>query len=271
MAPTFTINKATITVTPLAGQSKTFGEPNPVLAYTAVGAAAGETPAFTGALAPAPGTDVGEYAIGQDSLVLTDGTAPNAFLATNYNLVFTPGVTFAITPKNASTFTVADILPQVYNGAAYAPEPVVSDGVTPLTKGTDYTLSYANNINAGEATVTITGIGNYEGTQDKSFTVLQAVITITPDAAQTKIFGQADPVFAYTSSALPAVAGETPAFSGALARVDAGTVTGENVGTYAITLGSLAPTDNGSFLADNYSLALALDPCVNYEVVVEYA
>ncbi|MDQ0289312.1 MBG domain-containing protein [Oligosphaera ethanolica] len=259
LAPIFTINKATITVTPLAGQSKIFGEANPVLAYTAVGAAAGETPTFTGALAPAPGDDVGEYAIVQDSLLLANGTAPNPFLVTNYNLVFTPGVTFAITPKNASTFRVADILPQVYNGAAYTPEPEVKDGATVLIKDTDYTLSYsADTTNAGTATLTVTGINNYVGTQDKDFTITPVALTVTPDAGQSKTYGEAEPTLTFTSAG--AIGTETPAFSGELARVDAGTATGENAGTYAITLGSLALADNGSFLAANYSLALSPVP-----------
>ena len=39
-------------------------------------------------------------------------------------------------------------------------------------EGTDYTVSYANNIlPTNNATVTITGIGNYQGTIRKSFTI----------------------------------------------------------------------------------------------------
>ena len=47
---------------------------------------------------------------------------------------------------------------------------VVYDGKT-LSSGTDYTVSYVNNINAGTASVKITGKGNYEGTVTKSFTI----------------------------------------------------------------------------------------------------
>ncbi len=42
---------------------------------------------------------------------------------------------------------------------------------TTLQSGTDYTVSYSNNINAGTATVTIEGKGNYEGTITKDFTI----------------------------------------------------------------------------------------------------
>ena len=38
-------------------------------------------------------------------------------------------------------------------------------------KNADYTVSYSNNINAGTATVTITGIGFYEGTTGTTFRI----------------------------------------------------------------------------------------------------
>lgn len=40
-----------------------------------------------------------------------------------------------------------------------------------LREGTDYSLSYSNNINAGEASVTITGQGDYTGSVTKKFTI----------------------------------------------------------------------------------------------------
>lgn len=58
-----------------------------------------------------------------------------------------------------------------YTGSMIKPAvKVVYDGKT-LSSGTDYTVSYVNNINAGTASVKITGKGNYEGTVTKSFTI----------------------------------------------------------------------------------------------------
>ena len=45
---------------------------------------------------------------------------------------------------------------------------------TQLIKGTDYTLAYTNHTNAGTATVTVTGIGNYIGTAKKTFVISKA-------------------------------------------------------------------------------------------------
>ncbi|MGI5923698.1 MAG: MBG domain-containing protein, partial [Lentisphaeria bacterium] len=166
---TFTINKATATVTPDAGQNKVQGTADPELTYTVTGVVAGETPAFSGALARAVGETVGTYEITQGNLALRDN---GAFLADNYTLAFTGGVTFAIAANDASTLAIADIAPLTYNGAAHTPEPEVKDGNTVLIKDTHYTLTYANNINAGTATLTVTGQGNYGGTQDKTFTII---------------------------------------------------------------------------------------------------
>lgn len=60
-----------------------------------------------------------------------------------------------------------------YSGAECKPA-VLIDG---LTQGTDYTVEYADNINAGTATVTVTGIGEYSGTISKTFTIEAAKIS----------------------------------------------------------------------------------------------
>ncbi len=92
----YTIDKATLTVTPNSGQSKSYGTtPDPVLAYTSTGTVTGETAAFDGALSRESGEDVGTYNITKGSLALKDSST---FKATNYNLVLdTAVVTFEIT------------------------------------------------------------------------------------------------------------------------------------------------------------------------------
>ena len=64
-----------------------------------------------------------------------------------------------------------------YNSEEQKPEPVVklTDGGTPLTKDTDYTLSYSHNVNAGEAEVTVNFKGEYANLTSitKKFTIDQ--------------------------------------------------------------------------------------------------
>ena len=92
----YTIDKATLTVTPNGGQSKSYGTtPDPVLAYTSTGTVTGETAAFDGALSREAGEDVGIYNITKGSLELKGS---GTFKDTNYNLVLdTAVVTFEIT------------------------------------------------------------------------------------------------------------------------------------------------------------------------------
>ena len=58
-----------------------------------------------------------------------------------------------------------------YTGNAITPDVVVTMNNRVLNRGTDYTVSYANNINVGTASMTITGIGSYSGTRTINFTI----------------------------------------------------------------------------------------------------
>ena len=68
-----------------------------------------------------------------------------------------------------ATITVAD---QNYTGKALKPAPTVKHGGKTLKAGTDYTVSYKNNVNVGTATVTITGKGNYTGSKSANFQII---------------------------------------------------------------------------------------------------
>lgn len=77
------ITPAVITVTPDAGQGKTYGEKDPTLTYISAGAVNGETPAFSGKLERDAGASAGSYAITGGTLALADGSG---FKADNYTL-----------------------------------------------------------------------------------------------------------------------------------------------------------------------------------------
>ncbi len=62
----------------------------------------------------------------------------------------------------------------VYDGTAKTPTVTVKDGTTALKEGTDYTVTYSNNINVGIAKATVIGKGNYTGTVTKEFTITKA-------------------------------------------------------------------------------------------------
>ena len=67
-----------------------------------------------------------------------------------------------------------------YTGSAVKPVPRLTFNGTALTNGIDYTVSYANNVNAGTATMTITGKGNFQGTRKVAFSIEKATTPTTP-------------------------------------------------------------------------------------------
>lgn len=187
-------------------------------------------------------TDVGTY---RASIKMGDKTA---------------SVTYKIVSKKVAYPTIEVTGTYTYDGTKKKPSVVVKDGETEIPDS-EYSVSYADNINAGTATVTITDVddGNYNVSGSKKFPIDKAIITVTPNTDQKKIYGDEDPTLKYNYAG--AVAGETPAFTGILSRVE-----GKNAGEYDIQSGTLALADNGSFKAANYELKLA-DTTVQFTIV----
>ncbi len=102
---------------------------------------------------------------------------------------------FTITPLKILKLSLSKYtLP--YNGKGRTPITTVTakrDGaVVTLTKGTDYTVAYENNTNAGTGTVTVTGKGNYKGTLTKEFTITPAAIgKVTLESTKMTYTGKA--------------------------------------------------------------------------------
>ena len=61
-----------------------------------------------------------------------------------------------------------------YNGSPIVPAVTITDGAYILINGTDYVISCTNNVNAGNAVVTINGTGNYGGNSSTSYTIGKA-------------------------------------------------------------------------------------------------
>ena len=80
--------------------------------------------------------------------------------------------------------TIASIEDVTYSGVALTPEIRAYNGGTLLTDA-DYTVEYADNLNAGTASVTVTLKGNYSGSATKKFTIKKAtpVISQNPTAS----------------------------------------------------------------------------------------
>ena len=134
--------------------------------------------------------------------------------------------------KSMLNCDVASIPTQVYTGSAIEPAVTVKDGETTLTLGTDYEVAYSNNVNAGTATATITGKGDYSGETAATFTIAKSMtnedITITiPE--QTYMGSELTPVITVKD-------GETVLAENTNYTVTAPSVTVQDAGNYTYTI-----------------------------------
>jgi hypothetical protein len=230
-----TVNPKSVTITPDGGQSKVFGASDPTLTFTNNGGLAAG--AFTGALSRASGESVGTYAINLGTLSA----------GSNYSLVLSATtVNFAITPKSV-TITPDGGQSKVFG----AVDPGLTFANNGGLVGTDFSgsLGRVAGENVGNYAITLGSLvansSNYSlvlSATTVNFAITPKPVTITPNSGQSKVFGAGDPTLTFTNSEGLA----SGAFSGGLSRES-----GEDVGSYAITLGSLASSNS------NYSLVLS--------------
>ena len=92
------------------------------------------------------------------------------------NYTGTASETFTISPKSVANVTIT---PTSFTANGTAQKPAVYDGSKKLTEGTDYTAAYSNNVNAGTATIKITGKGNYTGEATRTYTISSNTVDIS--------------------------------------------------------------------------------------------
>ncbi|MBO5124094.1 MAG: hypothetical protein J6C11_03085 [Spirochaetaceae bacterium] len=104
----------------------------------------------------------------------------------------TARTTFTIQPKEITGAAVA--IEQgasfVYSGEPFTPAVSVTLDGKPLA-ASDYQVSYAGNVNAGQAMVTVTGRGNYSGSATATFTIAKAPAPTLPAATVSRNYAVA--------------------------------------------------------------------------------
>ena len=242
-----TVTKAELTVT-ASSLTKIYGASDPTLTYIATGfqfADVGNT-VLSGSLSRTTGEDVGTYAIGQGSLVANG----------NYTLTFT-GDELTITPAtltvsvNSQTkvYGTSDpTLSYVVNGLQFSDSlgSVLSGDVTRAT-GEDvgrYAISQGSLEANANYSINFTG---------NNLAITKAVLTVQANAL-TKVYGASDPTLSYLTTGLQFSDDAATVLSGALTRA-----TGEDVGGYAISQGTLAADSNYtlSFTGSNLAITKA--------------
>ena len=237
---TFAITAKTLTVTAYDIQKVYDGQPSTGWTATYQGFVPGENELnLTGALTfsgiGTTATDIGSYPI-----------TPFGFSSNNYDLNFVDGVV-SITPL---TVTVSpDVLSKTYGEVdpvlTYTLSSTSSAALSVVGK-----LSRASGEDVGEYTIELGTLSNTNYTLNlavEDFEIIPLAVMVTPDAL-SKTYGEDDPLLTYT---LSATSSATLGVSGDLSR-DAG----EDVGDYAIRLGTLSNT--------NYILNLAAE---DFEII----
>jgi filamentous hemagglutinin family protein len=214
------------------GLSRIYGNTNPALTYTIGGDGLANGDSLSGALATAATatSNVGTYAITQGTLTASS----------NYALTYI-GANLAVTARPLTI--TANALSRIYGNAN--PTLTYTIGGQGLVNG--------DSLSGALATVATSAfhVGSYAITQGTlansnyailfigaNLTVTARPVTVTADAL-SRIYGNANPTLTYTGGGQGVVNGDT--LSGALATTASAT---SNVGTYAITQGTLAANSN---------------------------
>ena len=184
-------------------------------------------------------TEVGSSQNGYD---ITWGTAQ----ASNYEITDELGtleVTKAKLPDDpedpddpaSKRFTVSDPADVVYNGREQKQPVTIKDNATgtDLVEGKDFEMSYSADVtNVGSVTITVKGIGSYEGSFNKAYKITPAQLTITTPSANKVFDGAALRATGATISGL--VNGETAT----VVANGSQTAVGSSQNGYAITWGT---------------------------------
>ena len=117
--------------------------------------------------------------------------------AKNYNLISTNGtkytVKFNVTALDLSKATISPIADQAVTGEQIKPAVTVMNGSVKLTEGKDYEVSYGENKEIGEGTVTIKALSsnkNYTGSQTVKFNIVKdAPVVGKTEISSVKVVG----------------------------------------------------------------------------------
>ena len=242
----------------VADLKKDGGDPAPSVP-TVIATAANVNATYDGAAhgisvsvkSPSSGVTV-EYALSQDgpwqseAFTFTDASAATKVwyraLADGY-LGVTNSATVTVSPRPISNATLTLLgIPDggyKYDGAAKTPEVSLTDTLTGFSSSDYDAPVYSDNVNAGTAKVVVTGVGNYAGSVETTFTISPRSLTFTSASAEWAWDGEA-----HSCETTPTVSGDGfvgtdgATFSGFKSVTAPGSY--ENTFSYAFTAGTVA-------------------------------
>ena len=176
------------------------------------------------------------------------GTAKVTLTGTG-NFIGQKDLTFKILSLPIASATVAAVSDQTWTGSEIKPPlTIMLEGKT-LVEGTDFAVTYSNNVNVGTATFTVSGRGGIEGELQGTFKIVPVSVTPQVTLSQTS--------YVYNGSVQkPSVSGVKVVLGGSTASVPSSSYTVTyapgctNAGTYKVTVklqGNYTGTGTASF------------------------
>lgn len=190
--------------------------------------------------------DVGSVENTISQLTIKDGS--NTDVSENYNITKASGILTVYADSGVNFSITLDKNSYEYDGTAKTPNVIVKDENKVLTKGVDYEVKYTNNVDAGTATVIVTGIGNYKGSAGSSyFTITKRAIEITA-GSKSKVYDGT----ALTCATFSITSSNKLAANQTLSATTFGTIT--NVGTTENVIVTCKVFASGVDVTSNYSI-----------------
>ncbi|MCW1952908.1 MAG: hypothetical protein KIH80_001895, partial [Flavobacteriia bacterium] len=146
-----------------------------------------------------------------------------------------------------------------YTGNAITPSPTLRFNGNILNEGRDYTTSFTGNTNVGTASITLTGIGNFNGEKTIGFNITSKTLTITAEnknkVYNSSVYTPTD----YTITYEGFVGGQDKyVLSGTLTYTGTA-LTATESGTYVITPGGLT-SSNYNLVYESGTLSITQKP-----------
>ncbi|NLZ65846.1 MAG: hypothetical protein GX906_05595 [Clostridiales bacterium] len=253
VSASFQITKKAVTITPDT-LSKQYGNLDPELTFgNNLGEwkadETGSWAAFVGQLSRNDGEIVGEYGILPGTLVEYNNP--------NYDINFIDTVKFTITRRDITVTPNSNQSKEYYECLQVAESDLTYthsalkdanfESFTP--KALEGTLARAEGEDAGDylinlGTLTNDKNSNYNISIETEYYVIRPFeVEITPNSGQEKVYGEVDPVFAYTTDRMPAIEGYK-ALEGKLTRAN---IDEQNAGNYQILQGNLTNAKNSNY------------------------
>jgi hypothetical protein len=190
---TLTVGKAMLTVT-AEDKERAYGDDNPELTWKVEGIKNFEEIDKVCTTLPACQTEAtADSDAGTHQIIVSGGEAAN------YDFSYVAGtLTIDKAALESSMITLSQSEFE-YNANDRQPTVSVTWNEKTLVKGLDFDVEYSDNHNAGTATVTVTGKGNYRESATENFTITKAKLTVKADD-KVRDWGEENPELTYTIS-----------------------------------------------------------------------